>query len=72
MLCIETSTSLTFLYKFKGAAGEFKGAVAGWHPLISSPEVDMKPAGQPKQPGCSEDQKLFSVHVGAQLSLYIL
>ena len=37
MLCIETSTSLGSLQKFEGAAGEFKGALGSWHPLISSP-----------------------------------
>ena len=33
-------------------------------------QVDMKPAGQPKQPGCGEiAKKLRSAHVGAQFSL---
>ena len=36
-LCIETSTFFGSLQKFEGAAGEFKGALGSWHPLISSP-----------------------------------
>ena len=37
MLCIETSASLGSLQKFKGAAGEIKGALAFLQPLILSP-----------------------------------
>ena len=37
VFCIENSTSLGSLQKFEGAAGEFKGALSSWHPLISSP-----------------------------------
>ena len=37
VLRIETSTTLGSLQKFEGAAGEFKGALCSWHPLISSP-----------------------------------
>ena len=36
-LCIETSSFLGSLQKFEGAAGEFRGALGSWHPLISSP-----------------------------------
>ena len=41
VLCIETCTSLgsASLQNFKGAAGEFKGALRSWHPLISSPDL---------------------------------
>ena len=38
VLCIKTSTTLRSLQKFKGAPGEFKGALGSRHPLISSPE----------------------------------
>ena len=34
---ISNSTYLDSLQKFEGAAGEFKGALGYWHPLISSP-----------------------------------
>ena len=36
VLCIETNKFLGSLQKF-GAAGEFKGALGSWHPIISSP-----------------------------------
>ena len=39
VLCIETSTFLGSLQKFEGAAGEFKGDLGCWHPLISSPDI---------------------------------
>ena len=36
-LCIETSTSLSSLQRFEGAAGKFKGALGSWHPLVLGP-----------------------------------
>ena len=39
MLIIEASTYLGSLQRFEGAAGEFKGALGFWHPLISSLDI---------------------------------
>ena len=43
VFCIENSTFLSSLQKSEGAAGEFKGGLGSWHPLISSPVIPVWP-----------------------------